>query len=61
MLRVFKECHPQISAPQAFSQDLKGIRPDPVPIGGPEGHARCFSVVVSAKVQVHVSKDFQIC
>ena len=33
------------------------IRPDFVPIGGPEEHARCFLAVISAKV----SKDFQIC
>ena len=31
-------------------------RPDSAPIGGPEGHARCFSAVMSA----NVSKDFQI-
>ncbi len=33
------------------------IRPDFVPIAGPEEHAWCFSAVMSEKV----SKDFQIC
>ena len=33
------------------------IRPDFVPIGGPEKHARCSLAVMSA----NVSKDFQIC
>ena len=48
---------------QAINQDLKSgcpkflLRPDSVPIGGPEEHARYFSAVMSAKV----SKDFQIC